>query len=557
MRSSRLNLPPLEGICFATLLIGLLLPTLLPQGTFLFYRNVIGLVFTPFTVISLYIGRKNLPSIGKPAIILFGLWILWQGIATVCAIHPAGAFIRDMDWISTICFGLAAWLFLNPRQHLLPWVLGALIAGFLIGEMQVLIAWHSVEDTQNRIYWWHMLPGFQHIRHIGLHGLAAFGALFYFLLRQESSLQGRISSAIGIAFVSAFFIWTGGRGIVLSALILYCTLICLANKPRQRKRLLTYGIAAMAIGTMASLPYQAPGVGFRYLIERTPFYTNGKLDELSSGRLGIWKNCLETGSHYPLTGIGPDQFRIHPGTAKGNICDAHNFVIQSVIDWGYAGALIFLVLCVCILIFLTKRTFRKERDDFQVMAFAGMWAYGFYGLVDEPFYCAIPMVLIAFTIAIGLRTEGTENLKRTETFAFLFIAASLFAAAMHAFSLYQFDSFYRLKPEPNSVRVKVVENFTFTTVGLWNWIEHWEKDSPEFAAEWYARCEAFNESAWFFYMRDAVFEYKRGNLKAAIDKARKSYNEAPGENIPQVMRTVGPLLPIEIQEKHRETVSGQ
>jgi hypothetical protein len=188
-------------------------------------------------------------------------------------------------------------------------------------------------------YWhWHYPPIFGHIRHLGL----SVG-LMTILLYSKNETTGwaaiffRLCRTLGLALV----FWSGTRASILGWAC--CIAVFIYADRSWAKILFLDSVVAIALSTIPAPPLPGvSGVLMRSLLGGTGGVTS--IDAVTSFRLGIWQSTLfglnEIGRLW--TGVGGNGFarlQVMHGAAisyPGHI-HAHNFIIQSICDWGWVG----------------------------------------------------------------------------------------------------------------------------------------------------------------------------------------------------------------------------
>lgn len=497
-------------------------PTLLSGGSFQFFRSQTALLASLFTLSTFWAYRKEILIIrGIPALPL-GVFALLVVVSSAVALHPEVAFLRNADWIAFIGFGLASMVFYRNCPKFLPFAMAAVVGGYLLGVLQIVLAWLSMEDPVHFL-WATNVPGFQHIRHVGLHGLGVLAILTYFLTTAKAPLS-RWGIAALVVVVWASLFWTGGRGAVFSALFL---VLCCGALLFRKKGLQLSGmfLLLMVAGAFLSTFFQAERIGLNRI-----FLLGGKtesVDQFSSGRLELWRHCLDqAGSHWPL-GVGADHYLFYPHPHK-YVLEAHNFLIQAVFEWGYPALLLFVGMGLLLTIRWAQAAGESPRA---AVAFAAFLAYCVYGLFDGPFYYPAGMLMIGLFSALLFYEDGRVS-KTMEKFQISFTAHRAFLVVgigflLHFFAVLQYLSYFYMYPKPDSLYVQLSQRVTFTTFGAWQWANHWEETDPEAAMAWYDWGQQYGEYSWKFHRDAAVLHYWRKEFAQAHADFQQAINTAP------------------------------
>ncbi|MDG3065709.1 O-antigen ligase family protein [Thauera mechernichensis] len=301
----------------------------------------------------------------------------WSRVIGACAHMAFGAFC-------------AAWFM--SRRWAINCFVNAILAATIFYLVALAVRWISTEDPY-AYPWFHAPPLFNHIRHAGYFLcvgviVSSWGALQY------RGVQGRLALAAYVVALS-ILLWSGGRGAFLAALVGLFAL-SLHFSPRRHAR----GWGTLLVGTVLALALSAHfdigqrSMGWLGAFERSA--TAASLDQLSTSRLTIWSHLLPYIAERPLLGWGGEGFLAV--WTKGGAVQAHNGLLQLLIEWGAIGALLVLLS----LGWLTTKGLRMycaqlghgKMPAELVLGVAltmGLWALS---IVDGVFYHGTPMAFM-------------------------------------------------------------------------------------------------------------------------------------------------------------------
>ncbi len=239
------------------------------------------------------------------------------------------------------------------------------------------------------------LTYYGHIRHYSYHAFIAScsSVLLVYLNSQYRVLSGLLATLCVVALLMST-----GRGAMLS---LFIFAILLLSAHASWKQLIKFSIlfatlAVIVLGILALTPYSSITES---ILLRTQHF--GSLDQILSGRVGFWTKGLESISATPILGLGPEGYRWSEGVLPG-IRQPHNSVVQMLIEYGYfGGTVILLVICALAMPLFKIQDWRPsaQRNLHQGLN-CFILAYLCYGLVDGLFYHLLPMLHLSFLIPI-------------------------------------------------------------------------------------------------------------------------------------------------------------
>jgi O-antigen ligase len=140
---------------------------------------------------------------------------------------------------------------------------------------------------------------------------------------------------LALLFVTPVLAFTGSRMVR----VLLIVLVFLAMIAPERRRTLAISLAAVAI-------YAASwwGAAWWASIEGGPAFFGLErigVSDATGGRAELWKQVIELLRQIPWHGCGPGQFNFcwtHAGLSsrvEGTLAHAHNFVLNSIVEWGW------------------------------------------------------------------------------------------------------------------------------------------------------------------------------------------------------------------------------
>lgn len=303
-----------------------------------------------------------------------------------------------------IFFGIALFNYWRTQRNSTTPILAALGLATAVYSAILIGAWTQL-DAPTTYNWFHHPPLFEHIRHLGYFLCAAMVASAWaaFQLKKKK----RALALIAFLLASSMILWSGSRGAFLAAII---GIITISLKYPTLKNLKYWLLLASTLLTsfFISTLFQVehPGLGWLSALLRTGDAVS--LQQLSTGRLGIWQYLVPFILERPWLGWGGEGFReVWRGLG---VIQAHNGVMQLLIEWGAVGALAILSLVLRIFVsgfLLTLRQNLEDRTPGMVFGLSLTSAMLALALVDGVFYYSITM----FYLAIGLAFIAANTCK--------------------------------------------------------------------------------------------------------------------------------------------------
>jgi putative inorganic carbon (hco3(-)) transporter len=204
----------------------------------------------------------------------------------------------------------------------------------------------------------------------------------------------KIISILLLPFILNAFILCNSRGAAISlfAGLIYATFV-VANKLIRKK---------IIIATICTLPLFLYLMDPEYIERLSTLWTTEKslegehtLNQLSSGRTEIWQYGIQMVNDYPM-GAGPNSFKhlarfympdevltFKPDAPYG-VRAAHNTYLQILVEQGYPGFIIWIMLCLHTLLIL-RRGVNKLKSPAKSDSFIGFTIFG----ITVSFVCTL------------------------------------------------------------------------------------------------------------------------------------------------------------------------
>jgi O-antigen ligase len=333
------------------------------------------------------------------------VWLLLAlgAAATVSVLGSGGAdasLLRLELYLAMTLLAIA--IYLTYRDAGILPVESFLLAIALVHLPFLLEAILWIRDLEGPPYWefTYRLAGFSNVRQYAEFAFfAAVGATGLGLLSRRLVVPSFL-----LAFAAVFgVVFTGSRGAALSWLA-FVLLACLFS--RARLRAAVHGVLVMACAAGLVWYLDRPGLlQSPNLFARVAGAQQGA-ESLDSARVGVWLKSLDQILARPMFGSGPEGYWLS-GCCDQRIMQAHNFVLQFLLEFGVVGCGIALFLLVRAARGLggvpgtTKLVLATPANRVLACMLASFLAYS---LIDQMLYHLVPLLL--FALLAGLFSAG-------------------------------------------------------------------------------------------------------------------------------------------------------
>ncbi len=374
------------------LAIVLLLPPFIFLDSASRYFNVkIAALELIFSII--FLSQKNIkmPKVNYKVMSLVLVFILWISITIFFAEQKTYAFNRNLCVVMHILFGYSVWGYLHENSYRRNYIVYLMAFSFFFPAVCIIVYGLILKTTSTPL--WSDLPFYSNIRHLGYHVTASliFAVLIF---TRSSNTPIKITLGLWVFVAIAFLLWSGSRGPIAALFLTGITLLLIV--PNFRTRIVTFTISFSVILLFVMFVFKIEFMGYG-LVNRT--LSSNTIDSLLAGRVKVWSGALQSVENW-LLGIGGDNFILLK--AAGHLAQAHNVIIQAILDWGLIGAMMFSALLSMIIIsaILIARSVKGENHTIVIACLGLLLTYILLSMVDGVFYHGVPFMLFVVSAAL-------------------------------------------------------------------------------------------------------------------------------------------------------------
>ena len=322
------------------------------------------------------------------------------------------AWSRLLQTFSHLLFFIFVWDFFNRYQPDLKLFIYTLAFGSLVIMASFIIELSLSDLVEIETFFFQNPPFNSHMRHTGYQ---VTGVICFFLIfiTQKTSPGVSLLNSLVLLFLFSFLFWLGGRGAMLSVFITTFLMIGLlqvkvieGHSPFVFKLLLVMFFAFLLSELLTV--YSWNGLINTYARSAV----SDSINQLSTGRIEIWKSTVESLNGNWLFGLGPQGYYFMPNRLFG--VQPHNVILQFLIEWGLIGTVLFSFLLIRGFLFGIRLQLWIPQQKISIYSLAaGMVIIGlsFHALFDGTYYHPQPTAFLAIAFAIWLRpgASGDQN----------------------------------------------------------------------------------------------------------------------------------------------------
>ncbi len=307
------------------------------------------------------------------------------------AVEPATATLGILTLLVHLLFALTVTIWAGTcgtftRRNICAAIGWGVVLYCLIWLAAVIVQWPTGEE------WVFNVPGMPNVRGIGFFGVAAFFAGTGSLPEDENAAYVKYASAFLFGTIGlGLAIWTGSRGSLVAIIAAAFLLFVFSKKWRAKLTAYLLGTALLAGIVTYPLPDESPSYSVFRVVENGAYNSV----DISSGRIGLWKETVGKIVQQPLTGWGIDQFKMSGPQSTLGLKQPHNIFLQMLFSVGLIGTILALIAGLPLFWKL-----RRRDDDAPIIASWGcLIATLVFGLYDAAFYYAFPVMILLMAMA--------------------------------------------------------------------------------------------------------------------------------------------------------------
>lgn len=449
-------------------------------------------------------------------------WLLFSfAVATVlsiaCSAHPARSTVAAAAlWWTLAAVATARGLAGRRTAGIL--VLAGIAIGASIGVIAVRI---GLAAGTNHI------PLYTHARIFGLHMfIGAIAAIGWVMLSFSSATRNTRIAAWLVAWITwTGLAWSGSRAPALGLAFALVVWFFSVTGP-ERKRLLIHTLLLGAAGlTTSYLLGPNFGDGWWHALARTS--TAGTdLSALSSTRSDFWEVVWREILRSPWFGHGGDHYLFMRPRQVGN--QPHNFVLQWLLEYGFAGAIpLFVLLARRLHEGFRSSVLKRRETTVPHVAWPGLIGSTVCALFDGVFYhviVALPVAVLAGLCFAPLSEKAVAISIAPRRWLTGWLTASALVILVHnALSLALTKT---IPSSPQTPAAHALRLFPSETFGLWHWLNAWKANDPDTSLEWaqWAQSQAIHPAWFHLYAAQCLWE--QNDIPAALREVDMGLREA-------------------------------
>ena len=267
--------------------------------------------------------------------------------------------------------------------------------------------------------WFASPPLAIHIRDVG--NLAAVCAVVgvVFLLYSDSSKRVYVLTFALVLSAWTLLVWTGGRTGIVSSLLTSITVIICTLKYSSVKFYKYVALVFCVLGAfiLANELSVFEWNGFQRVsasVEAVQSISGDSASvDLTTGRSKMWALSINAMLASPWLGLGPNGYFFIPERFYGD--QPHNLIIQFLVEWGFLGAIPFILLLLyCAYFGIKQLPGRFENRDVSYLSAASVvLVLTLHGLTGGTYYNFQPLFCLSLAFAVFPFLDKNMQLTRT------------------------------------------------------------------------------------------------------------------------------------------------
>lgn len=352
--------------------------------------------------------------LGRTDSIALLLWLATFAIGSLLSEQPIYSLVTVSSWPIHLLFGVSIWHLASqahsPTEQVTG-LIGAAIAVVLLAllvmtSVHFFLAPDPATLPQGLVFWPGAVPGFMGVRLFGV--VMAYAALFGAGMLLVGGLAHRWQIAAALVLLGfGALCWSSTRAAVpafFAGLILVA--IVRGYRARRQSWLFVSILVIMAFSLSMLVPAPSPEYGTLNVIG----VEADAGDDVTAGRLDIWRAILGAIAERPFSGHGEGSTRWLLDQATGMHVQPHNILLQIFLHWGVvaASAAIWLVSRMVLALIAVVRQ-DHTLLPYAMIVVAAFTAALFDGALYYPQMVMLPVAALAFALGRGRVDAATPQ----------------------------------------------------------------------------------------------------------------------------------------------------
>lgn len=304
------------------------------------------------------------------------------------------SWLRVLNLTSLVLFARASYIFFGQYHENIKYILFIFpIIGLI--HIAIIIKKWILLDNPYLYNWVYEIGFFGNIRYVTI--LISTGLICNLYLMLKSNHLKKLLFLLSSIFIMSFIFWSGTRSVYISITLVSLYFIYISiDKLKHTIIFLLLAITSIFLATR--FPVDNSSLG----LERVSNFS-------TSGRIEIWIDTIHYIVQKPFIGYGAESFgKVHSfyGGTASHLVQAHNMILQILIEFGAIGLTIVAILFFIQLIKL-KRIAQTLNE--QTLFIAIILNYLIIGLFDGVAYYSFSLYFLALMFALLRITPKSIN----------------------------------------------------------------------------------------------------------------------------------------------------
>ena len=472
----------------------------------------------------------------RTLMLLFG-WLVWVLVSVLLSDSLIPSLVRFGELLCHILFLMSLMVLFRENSHLRFLVRIFLVGGYVLYATLVGSVIFTT-DLGPDIEYQRIFLGFHHIRNFGHYSLIILFVVFEVLkLSQERESRSGVLACYALAVaVWTFLFIAGGRG-PFFVFFVTLTVLFVVNRGYLTKSYITVLFTSMLLGLLISLPLSFDSFGVHSIYERT--VSANSLNTLSSSRIGIWSEVLQHSLSSPFFGEGPEGYLFTVSQERyPTTIQPHGLLAQIVMEWGWVGAILFLLLLADVIAPAFYRSWQQhEKNGVLIGSFGTLVAILVFSLIDGVLYHPRSTLLFCVVLALLLSELSDKDscvVQKISRPLLIAAASPLFLLIfLHAFSVNAATQ--KSVVDLNATEITYLQFFPSAladpgvSANVARWPHFWsdEQVSVEKLSLWYRWAESNSSRPWLFAYLNASQLYRADKKELAAAAMAPYVDTAP------------------------------